>query len=330
MRILSGIKPTNIPTLGNYIGAMQSFVKMQNEFSDADILFFIADLHSITVPIEKQELKKNIRSLAALYIAIGLDPKRTHIFIQSEVSTHSELSYILECNSYIGEVERMIQFKEKRVKEGVNVRLGLLTYPCLMASDILLYDTNIVPVGEDQKQHIELTRDIAIRFNNKYGETFAIPEPYTIRTGARIMSLQDPTIKMSKSDPNPKGLITLLDDINEAKNKIKRAVTDSIGTIKYDKENRKGISNLLTIYSALSNMSIEDIEKKYEGVGYKEFKEDLAEIVGDTLKTIQDKYNEIINSKELDNILNEGRDYALYLSNKKMSKVYKRIGLGRN
>ena len=177
MRILSGIQPTNVPTLGNYIGAMKNFVKLQNEHEDADILVFVADLHSITIPRDRAEIKKNIRSLAALYIACGLDPKRTHIFIQSEVPCHSELGWVLECNSYIGEMERMIQFKEKSAKEGASVTTGLLTYPCLMAADILLYDSNYVPVGEDKKQHVEITRDIAIRFNNKYGETFVVPEP---------------------------------------------------------------------------------------------------------------------------------------------------------
>ena len=330
MRILSGIKPSNVPTLGNYLGAMQNFVKLQNEYKDADIIVFVADLHSITVPIDRQELKKDIRSLAALYIAVGLDPVRTHIFIQSEVPCHSELSFVLECNSYIGEMERMIQFKEKSVKQCLTVSTCLLTYPCLMASDILLYDANYVPVGEDQKQHVELTRDIAIRFNNKYGETFTVPEPLIMKAGARIMSLQDPAHKMSKTDPNPKGYITLLDDINEAKNKIKRAVTDSLGVVKYDKENQGALANLMTIYSNLSGLSYEEIEKKYEGLGYKEFKEDLAEIVGSTLEKIQTKYYEIIKSPELDRILDEGRDYAYNLARKKLSKVYRKIGLGRN
>ena len=329
MRILSGIQPTNVPTLGNYIGAIKNFVKMQDENQDADILVFVADLHSITVPRDKKDIKKNIRSLAALYLASGLDPSRTHIFIQSEVPEHSNLGWVLECNSYIGEMERMIQFKEKSAKEGASVTTGLLTYPCLMAADILLYDTDLVPVGEDQKQHVEITRDIAIRFNNKYGETFVVPEPMIQKSGARIMSLQDPNKKMSKSDPNPKGYITLLDDINEARNKIKRAVTDSIGVVKYDTINQPAVSNLMTIYSSFTGMSFTDIENKYNGLGYKEFKEDLAEIVSNELIKIQSKYNEIINSSELDRILDEGRDYASRIAYKKMAKVYKRIGLGR-
>lgn len=329
MRIISGIQPTNVPTLGNYIGAMKNFVKIQNEFEDVDLLVFVADLHSITVERDRAELKKNIKSLAALYLAIGLDPTKCHLFIQSEVPEHTELSYVLECNAYIGEMERMIQFKEKSAKEGASVRTGLLTYPILMAADILLYDVDKVPVGEDQKQHLEITKVIAERFNNKYGETFKIPEPYIVKSGARIMSLQDPLKKMSKSDPNQKGYITLLDNIDEAKNKIRRAVTDSIGVVKYDPENQPAVTNLINIYSNLTGESIESIEKKYEGLGYKEFKEDLANIVGDELTKIQAKYNEIIKSDILNKVLDEGRDYAHYLAVKKIRKVHKRVGLGR-
>jgi len=329
MRILSGIQPTNVVTLGNYLGAMKNFVDMQNKFPDADILIFVADLHSLTVPRDRLEIKKNIKTLAALYLAIGLDPKRVHLFIQSEVPEHSELAYVLECNSYIGEMERMIQFKEKSQKQGEAVTTGLLTYPCLMAADILLYDTNYVPVGEDQRQHIEITRTIAERFNNKYGETFTMPEAYIEKSGARIMSLQDPEKKMSKSDPNPKGYITLLDDINEAKNKIRRAVTDSIGIIKYDPINQKGLANLMNIYSLLANISFKDIEIKYEGKGYQEFKEDLALIVGDELLKIQTKYQEVLSSGQLDSILDNGRDYAHKLALRKIEKVYHKIGIGR-
>lgn len=330
MRILSGIQPTNVPTLGNYIGAMKNFVKLQNEMEGADILIFVADLHSITIPRDKSELKKNIKSLAALYLAVGLDPGKCHLFIQSEVPEHTSLSYVLECNSYIGEMERMIQFKEKSAKEGASVTTGLLTYPVLMASDILLYDTDYVPVGEDQKQHLEITKVIAERFNNKYGETFKVPEPYIIKSGARIMSLQDPERKMSKSDPNPKGYITLLDNVEEAKNKIRRAVTDSIGVINYDTENQKGLANLINIYSNLTDLTTEEIVNKYKSSTYKDFKEDLANIVGDLLTNIQTKYNEIISSSTLDKILDDGRDYAHYLALKKIRKVHKRIGLGRN
>ena len=203
-RLLSGIQPTGVVTLGNYLGAIKNFVKLQNELEDIDFLVFIADLHAITVPQNKTELRKNIKTLAALYIACGLDPKKVHLFVQSEVIEHTMLGYMLECNTYIGELERMTQYKDKKVKQIEGVSSSLLTYPVLMAADILLYDSDLVPVGEDQKQHLELTRNIAIRFNNKYGETFVVPEPYIAKQGARVMSLTDPTKKMSKSDPNPK------------------------------------------------------------------------------------------------------------------------------
>lgn len=328
-RIITGIQPSGLITLGNYIGSIRQLLELQKN-EDYEILVFIADLHAITVPQERQNLKKNIRSLAALYLACGLDPNRVHLFIQSEVFTHNQLGWIFECNSYIGELERMTQFKDKKQNQVQGVSAGLLTYPPLMAADILLYDIDLVPVGEDQKQHLELTRDLALRFNNKYGETFKVPEPLITKVGARIMSLTEPTKKMSKSDPNPKSYIALLDDINIIKKRIKSAVTDSDATIKYDLENKAGISNLLTIYSVMSGDSIENIENKYSGKSYQEFKEDLANIVADKLMTIQEKYNEYINSEELDKILDAGRDYALRLSTRKMNKVYKKVGLGRH
>ena len=245
MRFLSGIQPSGNITLGNYIGAIRNFVKLQDNKDFTDFLVFVADMHAITVPQDKTKLRANIRSLVALYLACGLDPKKVHIFIQSEVHEHAELAWVLECNGYIGELERMTQFKDKKAKQTEGVSLGLLTYPSLMAAYILLYDADVVPVGQDQKQHLELTRNLAERFNNKYGETFIIPEPFISKDGAKIMSLQDPTKKMSKSDPNPKGYVALLDDINVIKNKIKSAVTDSEGTIRYDVE----ISQVYLIYS---------------------------------------------------------------------------------
>lgn len=328
-RLVSGIQPSGNITLGNYLGAIKNFVKLQDEIEDCEFFIFIADLHAITVPQEKEKLRANIKNLAALYVACGLDPKKVHLFIQSEVAPHSMLGYIMECTGYIGEMERMTQYKDKKVKQVQGVSCSLLTYPALMAADILLYDANYVPVGEDQKQHLELTRNLAERFNQKYGETFVVPEAYIAKEGAKIMSLIEPTKKMSKSDPNPKGYIALLDDINVAKKKIKSAVTDSEGTIAYDKEQRPGISNLLTIYSCLSDMKIDDICKKYEGKGYAEFKEDLANLVESTLTPIQERYKELVNSKELDEILDEGRDYAEKVAFKKLSKVYNKIGLGR-
>ena len=330
MRFISGIQPSGTITLGNYLGAIKNFVALQNEGKFDDILVFIADLHSITVPQDKTELRKNIKTLAALYLACGLDPAKTHIFIQSEVPAHAELSWILNCNTYIGELQRMTQFKDKSQKhqtEGVST--GLLTYPVLMASDIILYDANVVPIGQDQKQHLELTRDIAERFNAKYGETFVIPEGYMSKNAAKIMSLTDPLKKMSKSDDNPKSYISMLDDINVAKKKIKSAVTDSDMEVRFDKEAKPGISNLLTIASAIENKEIKEIEAEFKGKTYAEFKEYVANVVADLLTNIQAKFNTIINSKELDQILDEGRDYANYLANKKIAKVKNKVGLGR-
>ena len=329
MRFLSGIQPSGNITLGNYIGAIRNFVKLQDNKDFTDFLVFVADMHAITVPQDKTKLRANIRSLVALYLACGLDPKKVHIFIQSEVHEHAELAWVLECNGYIGELERMTQFKDKKAKQTEGVSVGLLTYPSLMAADILLYDADVVPVGQDQKQHLELTRNLAERFNNKYGETFIIPEPFISKDGAKIMSLQDPTKKMSKSDPNPKGYVALLDDINVIKNKIKSAVTDSEGTIRYDVENKPGVSNLLTILSVIKGKDIKTLEREYEGKNYQAFKEDVIDAVISEIKPIQDRYNELINSKELDQVLDEGRDYASFLARKKLTKVYNKVGLGR-
>lgn len=328
-RLLSGIQPSGTITLGNYIGAIKNFVKLQNELTDIEFFVFIADLHAITVDQDKLKLRENIRSLAAIYIACGLDPEKVHLFIQSEVPAHAMLGYVMECTSYIGEMERMTQYKDKKVKQVEGVHCSLLTYPALMAADILLYDTDLVPVGEDQKQHLELTRNLAQRFNQKYGDTFTVPEAYIAKEGAKVMSLQDPTKKMSKSDPNPKGYIALLDDEAIIRKKIMSAVTDSVGTIAYDPKERPGISNLLTIYDVFSGEGIDNICKKYEGKGYAEFKTDLAQIVVNAIRPIQEKYNALIKSDELDKILDEGRDYASKIAFKKISKVYNKIGLGR-
>jgi tryptophanyl-tRNA synthetase len=239
------------------------------------------------------------------------------------------LGWALECNTYIGELERMTQFKDKKERQVAGVSSGLLTYPALMAADILLYDADIVPTGADQKQHLELTRNLAERFNSKYGETFVVPEPVIAKSGAKIMSLNEPSKKMSKSDPNPKAYIALLDDINVAKKKIKSAVTDSEGTIKFDEENKPGISNLLTIYSCITGKTIAELEEQYKDSNYATFKEDLANVVGDLLQGIQEKYNVLLKSKELDEILDKGRDYANFLANRKIAKVFNKIGLGR-
>lgn len=329
MRFLSGIQPSGNITLGNYIGAVKNFVNLQDREDFTDFLVFVADMHAITVPQEKEALRKNIKSLAAIYMACGLDPKKVHIFIQSEVPAHAQLGWILQCTGYIGELERMTQFKDKKEKQTQGVSVGLLTYPSLMAADILLYDTNLVPVGQDQKQHLELTRDLAERFNQRYGETFVVPEPFVAEAGAKIMSLTEPTKKMSKSDPNPKSYISILDDLNIVRKKIKSAVTDSDGVIKFDKENKPGISNLLTILSCITGLSISSLEEKYKDSNYATFKDDVANAVVGELEPIQKKYNELINSSIVDEVLNEGRDYANYLANKKIQKVYNKVGLGR-
>lgn len=328
-RLVSGIKPTGALTLGNYIGALKQFVKLQDELEDTEFFIFIADLHAITTPQEKIALRKNIKSIAALYIACGLDPKRVNLFVQSEVLEHATLGYIMESTAYVGEMERMTQYKDKKLKQTEGIRTSLLTYPALMAADILLYDADIVPIGDDQKQHLELTRDLAQRFNHLYGETFVVPEGFYPKTGARIKSLTEPTKKMDKSSDNPKAYILLLDDLNQVKNKIKSAVTDSDTQIKFDVKHKAGISNLLTIYASLTDQSIKSIEEKYKDSNYAIFKSDLADIVADALRPIQEKYDEIISSAYLDEVLDLGRTKAQEIARKKIFKVYKRMGLGR-
>lgn len=328
--ILSGIKPTGIPTLGNYLGALKNFVKLQNEKTDFNFFFFVADMHAITVHQEPATLRKNIKSLAALYLACGLNKENLTLFVQSEISEHLELGYVMQANAYMGELERMTQYKDKVAKNVTGVTTALFTYPALMAADILLYDAKYVPVGDDQKQHLELTRDLAIRFNNKYGETFVVPEGLPPKKGARIMDLQDPTKKMDKSRGDDKGCICLLDPIDVIKKRIKSAVTDNFAHVHYDKENQPGIANLMTIYSAITGLSYEDIEAKYEGKGYGDFKGDLAEIVANEIAPIQERYNQILNSNELNEVLDKGREDAKRLAFKKMRKVYRKIGIGRN
>jgi tryptophanyl-tRNA synthetase len=328
-RLVSGIKPTGSLTIGNYIGAIRQFVRLSEELPDTEMFIFIADLHAITTPQDRSDLKKNIRSIAALYIACGLDPERVNLFIQSEVSAHAELGYVMESTAYIGEMERMTQYKDKKTKQTEGIRTSLLTYPALMAADILLYDADIVPIGDDQKQHLELTRTLASRFNAQYGDTFVVPEAYFPKTGARIKSLTDPLRKMEKSAENPKSYILLLDDINTAKNKIRSAVTDSDASIRYDVKNKPGISNLLQIHASLSGQSIKDLEKLYSTSDYKTFKEDVAGLIEDTLTPIQDRYNALLKNPLLDQALDKGRDRATMIAQRKISKVYKRLGIGR-
>ncbi|MBZ5751931.1 MULTISPECIES: tryptophan--tRNA ligase [Metabacillus] len=323
--IFSGIQPSGSVTLGNYIGAMKQFVELQNEYN---CYYCIVDQHAITVAQDRLALRKNIRSLAALYLAVGLDPNKATLFIQSEVPAHAQAGWMLQCVAYIGELERMTQFKDKsQGKDAVSA--GLLTYPPLMAADILLYSADLVPVGEDQKQHLELTRDLAERFNKKYNDIFTIPEVRIPKVGARIMSLADPTKKMSKSDANPKAFITLLDDPKQIEKKIKSAVTDSDGIVKFDKENKPGVSNLLSIYSILNNESIEQIEARYEGKGYGEFKTDVAEVVVNALAPIQAKHKELMESDTLDEILDQGAEKANAVAHKMVKKMENAMGLGR-
>ena len=322
-RMLSGIKPSGRVTLGNYIGAIKPFVSYQNDY---EMFIFIANLHSITVYQEPKELRKDTRDLIALYIAAGLDPEKVTLFLQSDIMEHAQLGWYLGCMVTMGELSRMTQYKDK-VSKGENVGAGIFTYPSLMSSDILMYDPDYVPTGEDQKQHIELARDLAERFNNRYSDTFKLPEPMTPKMGGRIMDLQNPRKKMSKSDESPKGCIYILDDIEISKKKIISAITDSDGIITYNCENKPGISNLLEIYSILSNISIDAIVKQYQGIGYGQFKKDLADIVGKELQHIQARYQEIITGDYLDTILEKGAEEARYLARKKLRKVEKKIGI---
>lgn len=325
-RMLSGIKPTGKLTLGNYIGAIRNFLKYQDEY---EMFVFIANLHSITVPQDKLELKKNTYDLAALYLACGLDPEKTTLFLQTDVPEHANLGFVMTCHTYMGELNRMTQYKDKVQKlEDQSIGVGLFTYPTLMAADILLYDPQYIPVGHDQKQHVELTRDLANRFNNRHGETFVVPQPLVAKTGARIMSLSNPTKKMSKSDePTDKGCIYLLDDPKVARKKIMSAVTDTGMEIKYDVENKPGISNLMTIMSCLTDTSLEDIEQKYVGCNYGTFKKDLADIIENFLVDLQAKYKEICDQKIVNKILEEGAQKARRIAYKKLMKVYKKLGL---
>ncbi|PWI56665.1 tryptophan--tRNA ligase [Sulfoacidibacillus thermotolerans] len=323
-RVFSGIQPSGQITLGNYLGALKQFVHLQEE---ADAYYCVVDLHAITVPQDPKLLRERILDLASLYIAVGLDPHKSTLFVQSDVSEHSELGWILQCNAHMGELSRMTQYKEKAEgKEHVSV--GLFTYPALMAADILLYQTNFVPVGEDQKQHLELTRDIAERFNNRFGETFVLPEVLMMEQGARIMSLDDPTKKMSKSNPNPQSRIEMLDTPDAIRKKLSRAVTDSDREVRFDPVNKPAVSNLLVIYSLSADKSIQTLESEYQGRGYGEFKKDLAEVLVETLTPIQERYTQIRNSGEIQDLLKQGADRARQVAAATMERVKRQVGLG--
>lgn len=327
--IVSGVQPTGNLTLGNYLGAIKNFVDLQNSLNDAEFFIFIADLHAITVPKVPSELRKSIRSLARLYIATGLNPEKVNLFIQSEVKEHVGMNYALQTITYIGELERMTQFKDKKEKQVAGISSALLTYPVLMAGDILLYNADYVPVGIDQKQHLELTKTIAERFNNRFSQTFKIPEALLVKSGSKIMSLTEPTKKMSKSDPNEKSCIYLLDSKEIIRKKIASAVTDSDMQISFDVENKPGISNLLSILSACTNTSIDDLVNNYQNLNYGEFKTIVADAIINILEPIQKRYYEVLNGNELDQILDRGRENASRVASKTLSKVYRKLGLGR-
>jgi len=324
-RVFSGVQPTGNIHLGNYLGALKQFVELQE---DNECIYCIVDLHAITVPQDPKELREHILDVAALYLSVGVDPNKSIVFVQSDVSGHAELGWILNCNSYTGELSRMTQFKDKS-KNKESAPTGLFTYPVLMAADILLYDTDIVPVGSDQKQHIELCRDLAIRINNKYKEdTFIVPDGRFLKEGARIMSLDDPTSKMSKSAENIHSRISLLDPPNKIKKSIMKATTDSEGVIRYDIKEKPGISNLLNIYSELSDYSVEGLVEKYKDSGYGDFKKDLVKVVTEALEPIRLRYEEIRNSEELPKILEDGAKRADEISVKTLKRVKNNFGLG--
>lgn len=322
-RMLSGIKPSGELTLGNYLGALRRFVSFQDEY---EMFVFIANLHCITIYQNPKQLKTYLKNAVALYLASGLDPQKSTIFLQSDVCEHAQLGFILSCNAYLGELNRMTQYKDK-ASQDTSLTVGFYTYPTLMAADILMYDPYFVPVGDDQKQHVELTRDIAERFNNRYTPTFTVPQPLIAQTGARIMSLSEPTKKMSKSDVSDKGVIYMLDDPAIIRKKVRAAATDSIGMIQYDPLNQPGIANLITIVAACKDVSIATVVEKYQGMQYGAFKDCVASIVIDTLAPIQQRYYEIIDSQLLADTLAAGKVRAQHIAQAKLSQVMQEVGL---
>ncbi|MBQ2747309.1 MAG: tryptophan--tRNA ligase [Firmicutes bacterium] len=327
-RVFSGVQPTGNLHIGNYLGALKQFVELQD---DHECIYCVVDMHAITLPQDPKELRSHILDIAALYLAVGVDPSKSIIFVQSEVPAHTELSWILTCSSYMGELQRMTQFKDKsKGRENSSIPTGIFTYPVLMAADILLYDTDIVPVGNDQKQHIELARDLAIRVNNRFDKKiFQVPEGRFLKEGARIMSLDDPTSKMSKSAENEFSRISLLDTDAKIKKAIMRATTDSDAMVKFDVENKPGISNLLSIYSVFSGKSIETLEKEYEGRGYGDFKKDLVEVTIDAISPIRSRFEEIRQSEELLKVLDEGAEKANAIAERVLKRTYDAFGMGR-
>ena len=323
--IISGIQSTGKLTLGNYLGAINNWVQMQEEY---DCYYMIANLHSLTIRNDPETLRNNTLKVLAMYVAAGLDPEKNTIFIQSQVKEHAELGWILDCYTYMGELSRMTQFKDKAAKHADNINAGLFTYPALMAADILLYQANLVPVGQDQQQHLEITRDIAERFNKLYGKTFTIPEGYYGKASAKIMGLQDPTAKMSKSATNPNDVILLEDEPDVIIKKFKKAVTDSENKVRFDPENKPGVSNLMQIYSSITGLKMEEIEKEFENSGYGDFKTKVAETAVAKLEPIQKKYKELLENKEyLEKIYTEGANRARKLASKTLDEVKERIGI---
>ncbi|MCH5324017.1 MAG: tryptophan--tRNA ligase [Eubacterium sp.] len=322
-RIFSGIQPTNTPTLGNYLGALINWVKLQDDY---ECTYSIVDLHSITVRQDPAKLKKQILESYSLLLAMGVDPEKSTAFVQSHNCQHAELAWILSCYTQFGELSRMTQFKDKSAKHPENINAGLFTYPVLMAADILLYQADLVPVGQDQKQHLELSRDIAVRFNNIYGDVFKVPDPYIPKTAAKIASLQDPTKKMSKSDENPNASISVLDDRDTIIRKFKRAVTDSDTVVKYA-EGKDGINNLMSIYSAVTGKTYEEIEKEFDGKGYGDFKLAVGEATADRLAPIQAEYARLAADKKyIEECMKLGAEKAFKTTRKTLQKVYKKVG----
>ncbi|RAL25832.1 tryptophan--tRNA ligase [Thermoflavimicrobium daqui] len=324
VRVFSGAQPTGIIHLGNYLGALKQYVDLQNE---TDCYYCVVNMHALTIPRDPQELKEKTLDVAAIYLAIGLDPKKATLFVQSQVPAHTEAAWLLQCISRVGELSRMVQFKEKSKGSAESAGVGLFTYPILQAADILLYQAEKVPVGEDQRQHIELTRDIAERFNRDYGEVFTLPEILVPKVGAKIMALDEPTKKMSKSAESKWNSIALLDDPKLIEKKLKRAVTDSENQVRYDLETKPGVSNLLTIYSTFSGISIRELERKYEGLGYGQFKKDLIEVTIDYLRPIQERFQEIRHSGYVEEVLKDGAEKANQVANETLSKMRQAMGI---
>lgn len=322
--IFSGMQPSGYLTLGNYLGALKNWVKLQSEY---DCYYCVVNMHAITVPKEPAALRKNTLEVLASYIAAGIDPEQVTLFIQSHVSAHAELAWLFNCFSYFGELSRMTQFKDKSKKqESGAITAGLFTYPALMAADILLYQADMVPVGEDQRQHLELARDIAQRFNNRFSETFRVPEPFISKDGAKIMSLQEPLSKMSKSDSNENSYVLLMDSADAIRRKFKRAVTDSIGVVAYN-DTQPGVKNLINIYSKITGRTAEDIVSSYEGKGYAQFKDDVAEVVVEELRPIQERCEYLLKNKDyLEKIYVAGAEKAEKVARKTLSKAYKKVG----